>query len=85
MVFPSDLVLDANGNIYSMGSISETVDFNPGSGTANLNTSGDDDVYISKLDKNGAYVWARVQLHQPFVRLKFAIDLPHRYRRVTGN
>ena len=52
-------VLDSSGNIYTAGSFAGTVDFDPGVGTANLTSAGDDDVFVSKLDASGTYVWAK--------------------------
>jgi hypothetical protein len=54
------LALDNNGNVYTAGSFSGTVDFNPGSTTNNLTvTEGINiDAFISKLDSAGNYVWA---------------------------
>ena len=54
-----DIVLDGNGNIYSLGGFYGTVDFNPGAGINNLTSVGSSDIYISKLDVNGNYVWAK--------------------------
>jgi len=51
--------LDANNNICSTGLFSGTVDFNPGSGTFNLATSGSFDIFISKLDSSGNFIWAK--------------------------
>lgn len=50
--------VDDNGNIYItglFGEFSSTVDFNPGSGTANLTGYG---TYVAKYTAAGAYVWA---------------------------
>ena len=63
----SSIALDASGNIYTTGSFQETVDFNPGSGTFNLtspgptpfNESPPSDIFISKLDPTGNFVWAK--------------------------
>ncbi|MFZ4797077.1 MAG: T9SS type A sorting domain-containing protein [Bacteroidia bacterium] len=51
--------VDKTGNIYTVGSFSGTVDFDPGVGTFNLNSSGDFDIYISKLSPSGSFIWAK--------------------------
>jgi len=51
------LQLDAAGNIYSTGYFYGTVDFDPGASTLNLN-SNDADIFISKLNSSGNFVWA---------------------------
>lgn len=51
--------LDASGNVYSFGDYSGTSDFDPGAGVSNLGTNGGGDVYISKLDPAGDFVWAK--------------------------
>ena len=57
--YSNDLAVDSSGNVYTTGSFDGTVDFNPGAGTANLISAGDDDIFISKLDTNGNFVWAK--------------------------
>lgn len=49
---------DANGNVYSVGGFTGTVDFDPGPGVFNL-TPISTDVYISKLDSAGKFLWAK--------------------------
>jgi hypothetical protein len=50
---------DASGNIYKAGGFFGTVDFNPGSGTANLTSySPGSDIYLAKYTSSGNYVWA---------------------------
>ncbi|HXB31439.1 MAG TPA: gliding motility-associated C-terminal domain-containing protein [Puia sp.] len=49
--------LDLAGNIYTTGYYSGTFDFDPGPGVYNL-TSGAQNMYISKLDPSGNFVWA---------------------------
>ncbi|MFM1931973.1 MAG: hypothetical protein RL226_1276, partial [Bacteroidota bacterium] len=44
--------------IVITGEFQGTVDFNPGSGTANLVASGTGDAFILKLDIDGNYIWA---------------------------
>lgn len=57
---PNGLALDGAGNIVTTGFFSGTVDFDPEGGTANLATAGiGSDVFISKLNPLGGYVWAR--------------------------
>jgi ribosomal protein S11 len=53
------LTLDSSGNVYSTGGFSGTVDFDPGTGTANLSSAGERDVFIQKLDTSGNFVWAK--------------------------
>lgn len=54
---------DANGNVYSVGKFFNTIDFNPGTGIFNLTaTPGPysiSDIYLSKLDSNGNFVYAK--------------------------
>ena len=54
----NDIVLDAAGNIYTVGPFSGTADFDPGAGTLNLTSAGGTDTFISKLDVNGNLVFA---------------------------
>lgn len=55
----NSITIDPFGNIYTTGSFSGTVDFNPGAGTFNLIASGDQDAFISKSDASGNFLWAR--------------------------
>jgi hypothetical protein len=50
---------DASGDIYTTGYFSDVVDFNPGAGTNNLMAAGNYDVFISKLNNSGNYIWAK--------------------------
>ncbi len=52
------ITLDASGNIYTTGGFHGTADFNPGVATAMLSAPGADDIFMSKLDASGNYVWA---------------------------
>ena len=51
--------IDGNGNVYTSGIFINTVDFDPGTGTANLSTSNHWDGFISKLNSNGDFVWVK--------------------------
>jgi large repetitive protein len=50
---------DAAGNVYTIGFFTGTADFDPGAGVSNLVSAGVDDVFISKLDAAGNFVWAK--------------------------
>jgi hypothetical protein len=52
------ITVDAVGNVYTTGSFKGTIDFDPGGGIANI-TADYIDVFISKLDVSGNYVWAK--------------------------
>ncbi len=53
------LALDNNGNVYTTGTYRGIGDFDPGGGVFNLTSAGNGDVFISKLDVNGNFVWAK--------------------------
>lgn len=53
------IAVDASGNVYTTGAFRGTVDFDPGAATFTLTSSGDWDVYVSKLDANGNFLWAK--------------------------
>jgi hypothetical protein len=55
----NSIALDGSGNIYTTGSFFGNVDFNPGTGISNLTSAGDWDIFISKLDAAGNFIWAK--------------------------
>lgn len=55
------VTVDANGNVYTTGTLNGTADFDPGTGVYNLSSSNfNQDVYIQKLDAVGNFVWAKL-------------------------
>ncbi len=55
----SSLAIDASGNVYTTGIFQETVDFDPGTGTSNLTSNGQHDIFVQKLDAGGNFLWAK--------------------------
>jgi hypothetical protein len=53
------IALDPAGNIYTTGRFNLTSDFDPNAGVQNLTSAGSDDIFISKLDNAGNFVWAK--------------------------
>lgn len=52
-------VLDNDDNIYITGQFESTVDFDPDGGTFNLTSAGSSDVFVTKLNTNGNFIWAK--------------------------
>ena len=52
------ITLDNDNNVYSTGHFTETADFDPGTGIFEMTSFGDLDIFISKLDASGNFVWA---------------------------
>jgi len=53
------VAVDRLGNVYTTGSFAGTVDFDPGPGTSTLTAVNWYDVFVSKLDSSGNFVYAR--------------------------
>ena len=58
IVWGNSIVLDGAGSVYTTGKFTGTGDFDPGAATINLISAGAYDIYISKLDVNGNFIWA---------------------------
>jgi len=55
-----DIVVGASGNVYTTGFFGGTADFNPDPAISyTLTSAGGDDIFVSKLDASGAFVWAK--------------------------
>ncbi|MFI5219763.1 MAG: T9SS type A sorting domain-containing protein [Bacteroidia bacterium] len=48
-----------SGAVYTTGNFNGSVDFDPGTGVFNLTSAGNADIFISKLDNSGNFVWAK--------------------------
>ncbi|ESU22321.1 hypothetical protein FEDK69T_23040 [Flavobacterium enshiense DK69] len=53
------IALNNNGEVYVTGFFSATADFDPSAATANLTSTGNEDIFIAKYDSNGNYIWAK--------------------------
>jgi hypothetical protein len=56
---PGEVSTDKDGNVYTTGRFSGTQDFDPNAGTQNLDAGVEEDVFVSKLDADGDFVFAR--------------------------
>lgn len=54
-----DIAVDLAGNVYTTGNYSGSVDFDPGPSVTLLASAGASDIYISKLDAAGNFIFAR--------------------------
>jgi VCBS repeat-containing protein len=63
------IAVDAAGNVYTAGVLSNgQADMDPGPGTSILiNSSGNANTYISKLDASGNFVWAKQFQNDPTI------------------
>lgn len=52
-------VMDSAGNIYILGSFSQTVDFDAGINEAYLTSAGGEDAFVAKYSPTGSLLWAR--------------------------
>jgi hypothetical protein len=52
------IAVDTMGNVYTTGVFQGTADFDPGVGGFHLSAAGETDVFVSKLNTDGEFVWA---------------------------
>jgi hypothetical protein len=57
--FGTAITCDASGNVISTGYFDSSVDFDPGPGTYALSAPGTLDAFVTKLNANGTFLWAR--------------------------
>jgi len=55
----NSIAVDASGNVFTTGSFTGTVDFDPGPGVFNLIAVGSGNIFVSKLNAAGNFVWAK--------------------------
>lgn len=55
----NSVAADEEGNVYSTGFFWGTIDLDPGTGNLIRTSSGQSDMFISKVDSNGQLIWAR--------------------------
>ncbi len=55
----NSIVLDGNNNIYTTGFFIASVDFDPGADSTILNSNGNQDIFILKLDAAGNFNWVK--------------------------
>ncbi len=53
------IAVDGVGNVYTTGEFEGVADFDPGLGTFNMTSLGDNDIFILKLDVSGNLVWVK--------------------------
>jgi uncharacterized repeat protein (TIGR01451 family) len=58
-VYPYGLATDVLDNVYSAGVFYGNIDFDPGTGVSTLVSAGIDDVFITKWNTNGDFIWAK--------------------------
>lgn len=55
----NQLAIDPEGNSFIVGSFLETVDFDPGSGSFTRTSNGSEDIFVTKLNSEGVFLWNR--------------------------
>ena len=53
------IAIDAQGNVYTTGSFQDVVDFDPSANTFTLSAIGQYDIFITKYNSSGNFVWVK--------------------------
>jgi hypothetical protein len=53
------VAVDGSQNIYACAEFTGTVDLDPGAGVDNRMSAGSNDIFLSKFDPSGGYLWGR--------------------------
>lgn len=84
----NSLIIDNLGNIYSVGDFYGKADFDPNEGEYEIDSNGSglyDDIYISKLNSDGEFVWAKsVGANSWDTPYSIAISPNHQFIYITG-
>lgn len=64
----TSIATDLQGNVYVTGNFRDSIDFDPGAGTATLYPAigGEPTVFIAKYDSSGGYLWAKSLSGSPY-------------------
>lgn len=54
-----EIISDDDGNVYTVGSFSGEGDFDPGNGSFMINSNGELDLFIQKMDALGNFQWVK--------------------------
>lgn len=57
--FSTALILDGNGHVLTTGYFAGTMDLDPGADTHEVTSAGSYDVFVSKLDQDGDFLWGK--------------------------
>lgn len=52
--------IDASGNVYTLGNFNGVTDFDPGPASYTLSYYGSTDIFLTKFDSLGNFIWAKV-------------------------
>lgn len=58
-VVDNDIAVDKYGSIYTIGWFTGTVDFDPGPNHYDVTSNGNEDIFVTKLDSEGNFIWMR--------------------------